>query len=47
MIEIGFGIVFVGFMIWVGRYVYLATILASELKKRYQDRGYYFPEDWD
>jgi hypothetical protein len=47
MIEIGVGIIFVGFMVWVGRYVYLAARITNELKKRYQDRGYYFPEDWD
>ena len=47
MIEVGVGVIFVGFMIWMGRYVYLAAILANELRRTFMDKGYYFPEDWD
>jgi len=47
MIEVGVGVIFVGFMVWMGRYVYLAALLANKLRRAFMDKGYYFPEDWD
>ena len=47
MIEIGLGVLFVGLMICMIRYIYPAVKLANELKADYKFKGYRFPEEWE
>jgi len=46
MVEIGLAIVFVGLLLWAGKYLYPAIQLASELKAMYKSQGYWFPDEW-
>ena len=47
MIEIGFGIMFVSFIVFMAKFIYPAIRLANELKATYKNQGYYFPEEWE
>lgn len=47
MIEIGLVVVFIGFLVFVGKYLYPAVQLANELKTTYKEKGYWFPEEWE